>query len=546
LLDFLRSLIAVLVASWVFASGPAAAEAAPGASSPLTRAAVVVDGRALFTVAGIPSYPASRRAAEIAERINATASDPNFEVDQLRLEEQDDGVAIFAGSQRLVVVLDVDAELQGTDRRLVAWAFADNIRQAVTAHRAERTPGHLLRSALYTLAGAAILVAVLWLTHRLTGRMSSFAETRLRRRLQGLESLSFGVIDADQFSSVIRRAIHAAWVLVCIVATSAFLDLALEAFPWTRRAARWLVELLVDPLRVMGNAFIDSIPNLAFLAILFLVVRYLLEALRLFFLGIASGAVKSSSFEPEWAMMTFKLIRWGAIAFAIVVAYPYIPGSSSDAFKGVSVFAGILFSLGASSIVSNTLAGYTLIFRRVFKIGDRVMIGKYLGDVMEIRQQLTVVRTSKNEEVFVPNSSILASEVVNYSALARQGKLILHTSVTIGYDTPWRQVEAMLLEAAARTPGLLKEPAPFVLKNSLDDFYVSYEINVYCDNASRMAALYSSLHGNIVDAFNEHGVQIMSPHFVAQPEQVVLVPKDKWFEPPARPPAEDAGAHSKA
>ena len=546
MVDFLRSLIAVLVASWVFAAGPAAAQTAPPGSTPLTQAAVVVDGRELFTVAGIPSYPARRRAGEIAERISAAASDPDFQVDQLRLEDQEGGTAIFAGSRRLLVVLDVDADLQGTDPKLAAWAFADSIRNAVSANRAERTPGYLFRSALYTLAAAAILAGVLWLTYRLTGRVSSFAEARLRRRLEGLESLSFGVIDADHFSSVIGRAIHAAWVLVCLVATSVFLNFALEAFPWTRRAARWLVELLVDPLRTMGNAVVDSIPNLAFLAILILVVRYLLEALRLFFLGIASGAVRSSSFEPEWAMMTYKLIRWGIIAFAVVVAYPYIPGSSSDAFKGVSVFAGVLFSLGASSIVSNTLAGYTLIFRRVFKIGDRVLIGKYLGDVTEIRQQVTVLRTLKNEEVIVPNSTILGAEVVNYSTLGRQGKLILHTSVTIGYDTPWRQVEAMLLEAAERTPGLLKEPPPFVLKRALDDFYVSYEINACCDDPSRMPALYSSLHGNIVDAFNTHGVQIMSPHFVGQPDQAVLVPKDRWFDTPARPPGENPGAHPKA
>jgi small-conductance mechanosensitive channel len=539
LVDLLRSLIAILAASWLFAA--AAAEVAPEPSTPLTQAEVVVDGRALFTVAGIPSYPARRRAGEIADRIAAAASDPKFQVDQLRMEEQDDGVAIFAGSQRLLVVLDVDAALQGVDRKVVAWSFADSIRKAVTASRAERTPGYLWRSAVYTLVATAILIGFLWLTRRLTARLESLADARLRRKLKGLETLSFGAIDADQLSSVIRRAIHAVWLLVCIVATSAYLDFALEAFPWTRRAARWLVELLLDPLRTMGQAVADSIPNLAFLAILILVIRYLLEALRLFFMGIASGAVRSASFEPEWAMMTYRLIRWGVIAFALVVAYPYIPGSSSDAFKGVSVFAGVLFSLGASSIVSNTLAGYTLIFRRVFKIGDRVLIGKYSGDVTEIRQQVTVLHTPKNEEVIIPNSSILAYEVVNYSALARKGKLILHTSVTIGYDTPWRQVEAMLLEAADRTPGLLKEPAPFVLKNALDDFYVSYEINAYCSDASRMAALYSNLHENIVDAFNEHGVQIMSPHFVAQPDQAVLVPKGKWFEPPARTPARDHG-----
>ncbi len=547
MVHLLRSLIAVLLASWGFAANAAGAAAsdAAQASTPLSTASIVVDGRKLFSVAGIPSYPAGPRAAAIEERISALASDPNFQVDQLRLEEEELGTAIFAGSVRLLLVVDADAELQGVRRGLVASVFLEGIKEAVLTSRAERTPGYLLRGALYTLAATAMLVGLVWLTRRLAGRLASAADARLRRRLDSLETLSFGAIDADHLSSVIQGAIRGLWWLICIVATSVYLNLALESFPWTRRAARWLVELLLDPLRTMGNAFVDSVPNLAFLAILILVVRYLLEALRLFFVGIASGAVRFASFEPDWAMTTYKLIRWGVIAFAVVVAYPYIPGSNSDAFKGISVFAGVLFSLGASSIVSNTLAGYTLIYRRVFKVGDRVLIGKYLGDVAEIRQQVTIMRTLKNEEVVVPNSSILATEVVNYSAMARKGKLILHTSVTIGYDTPWRQVEAMLLQAAERTAGLLKTPNPFVLKTALDDFYVSYEINAFCDDASRVPALYSALHENIVDAFNENGVQIMSPHFIAQPDQAVLVPKDKWFDAPARPPGEKPAAQTK-
>ncbi len=220
-------------------------------------------------------------------------------------------------------------------------------------------------------------------------------------------------------------------------------------------------------------------------------------------------------------------MRMLVVVFAIVVAYPYIPGSESGAFKGVSLFIGIIFSLGSSSFISNFIAGYSMTYRRAFRLGDRVKIGDQIGDVEQIRLLVTHLRTIKNEEVVVPNSTILGNEVVNYSSLARNPGLILHTTVGIRYDVPWRQVEAMLLEAAARTPGLRGVPAPFVLKKELRDFYVSYEINVYCDTPRKMDSLYTELHGNILDVFNEYGIQIMVPAYEGDPEQSKVVPKEQ-------------------
>jgi small-conductance mechanosensitive channel len=217
-----------------------------------------------------------------------------------------------------------------------------------------------------------------------------------------------------------------------------------------------------------------------------------------------------------------------------VVAYPYIPGSESPAFKGVSLFLGVVFSLGSSSSIANIVAGYMVIFRRAFKVGDRVKIGAQMGDVVEMRLQATHLRTIKNEEVIVPNSLIINTDVVNYSSLARKGGLILHTTVTIGYDTPWRQVHALLLAAAERTEGLLKEPRPFVLQTALNDFYVSYELNAYTDRPLEMISIYSHLHQHIQDAFNEHGVQIMSPHYLGDPARAKVVPKEHWYPPPAQ------------
>ena len=224
------------------------------------------------------------------------------------------------------------------------------------------------------------------------------------------------------------------------------------------------------------------------------------------------------------------------LAFAGVIAFPYIPGSESPAFKGISIFLGVLFSLGSTSAIANILAGYTLTYRRIFKVGDRVKIADFTGDVLDTRLQVVHLRTIKNEEIIVPSSMIVNSHVINYSSLARTQGLILHTSVTIGYDTPWRQVEALLLMAAERTPGLMREPAPFILQTSLDDFYVAYELNVYTDDPLKMAETYTDLHRNIQDAFNEYGVQIMSPSYRFDPDRPKIVPKDQWYAAPAKPP----------
>jgi len=224
------------------------------------------------------------------------------------------------------------------------------------------------------------------------------------------------------------------------------------------------------------------------------------------------------------------------VAFAAVVAYPYIPGSGSAAFQGVSIFLGVLISLGSSSVLANIIAGYTMTYRRAFRVGDRIRVNDAVGDVTASRMMGTHLRSLKNEEIVIPNSIILNSQIVNYTSLGRQHGLILHTTVGIGYEVPWRQVEAMLCLAADRTPGLLKEPAPFVLHQSLGDFAVNYELNAYCDNARLMVALYTELHRHILDVFNEYGIQIMTPAYVSDPAQPKLVVKEQWHAVPAAPP----------
>jgi small-conductance mechanosensitive channel len=253
---------------------------------------------------------------------------------------------------------------------------------------------------------------------------------------------------------------------------------------------------------------------------------------------VERGSAQLRGFDPEWARPTFRLVRAGVVVLFLVVIFPYIPGSQTDAFKGVSLFLGVVVSLGSSSFISNIIAGYTMTYRRTFRVGDRIRIGDEMGDVEETSLMVTRLRTTKNEEVVVPNTVILGGNVTNYSSLARKEGLILHTTVGIGYETPWRQVEAMLLEAARRTPGLESAPPPFVLQKALGDFAVTYEINAYTRDARRMNAIYTALHANILDVFNEYGVQIMTPAYEGDPEVPKLVSREDWFTSPARPEPE--------
>jgi small-conductance mechanosensitive channel len=277
------------------------------------------------------------------------------------------------------------------------------------------------------------------------------------------------------------------------------------------------------------------LPNIAFLVVLLVLVRLILRIMRLVFDAIASGRVKLATFDAEWAEPTYKLLRLAVVAFALIVAYPYIPGSSSDAFKGISLFVGLVFSLASTTVVANLLAGYALIYRRAFKVGDRIKTGDIVGVVTQSTLQSTHVRTSRNEDVIVPNSQLLTGIVINYSALAPERGLLLTIVVGIGYETPWRQVEAMLLQAAERTPNLTGATPPHVIVPSLGDFAVNYELRVAVADARDPNAVRTALAKNVLDVFNEHGVQIMTPAYEGDPKDLKVVKPEDWFLPPALP-----------
>jgi small-conductance mechanosensitive channel len=542
---FARGSLLLAAATLVACSSPGLAQSvAPatgaqgGVEAPIDAAQVVIDGRPLFLLRGISAYPAARRAADVADRIRALARDPSFDPATLAVTDGERDSRIGSGTRPVVTITEPDAEIEGVDRRLLAQAYLPLIRQAITAYRTARTRQALLSSA--GRAGLATVLAALAFLAIWRGRhgLRRWLERHYRERVRGVTIRSFEVMRAERIWAVLGSALLLVAAVALVAVVVLYTQYALSLFPWTRAAGSQIAGWVLGPLAVLGSGLVAAIPNLLFLAVLFVVTRYVLRFMRLFLGAVGRGAVTLPGFDPDLADPTFKLLRLAVIVFAVIVAYPYVPGSSSAAFKGVSLFIGVVFSLGSSSAISNIIAGYTMVYRRAFREGDRVKIGDVVGDVTRVRLQVTHLRTPKNEEVVVPNSTVLGSEVVNYTTLAKSAGLILYTTVGIGYETPWRQVEAMLLEAATRTPGLLREPKPFVLQTALGDFAVTYQINVYTDTPPAMTSLYSALHRNILDVFNEYGVQIMTPAYEGDPETPKLVPPDKWHLPPAAPPAE--------
>ena len=499
-------------------------------------APVVVNGKVRFHVVGVTAYPAERRASEISQRIEALARDTNYSPKTLRIEDAGSYHEIFpnASGKVIIRILEADAKSEGILRTVLADTIGNSIAESINDYRHDRKPAVLTKNALYALGSTIVLIVLLYGVFWGFRRVNNYLERRVKLQMQKLEERSQRIFQGGQLWGILLSALGMLRGLTVIFLIYIFTNFALSLFPQTRYTAHRLYQFVVAPLGSIVNGLIDFIPDFLFLVVLYLLTRYVLKLARGVFTAIDQERLKIKGFETDWAWPTYRIARMGIIIFALVIAYPFIPGSDSAAFKGISVLLGVLFSLGSTSVISNVIAGYTMTYRRAFRIGDRVKIGDTVGDVSEMRILVTHLRTPKNEEVVIPNSTILNGEVTNYSTMARDQGLILHTTVGIGYDVPWRQVEAMLLLAAENTEGLLREPAPFIRQKSLGDYAVNYELNAYCGDASQMVELYTKMHRNIQDVFNENGVQIMSPAYKADPAEAKIVPKERWYTPPAK------------
>ena len=530
-------LLLQLILAFSFATGLcyAAPPAKQTVAPPLAAEPVLLDNQSVFTIAsGILAFTPQERARAISQRLNKVSRDRLLSSAMISVVDHETTSDIVVQDMILMTVTEADARAAGIPRQRLTQAYAEKIRAAVKTYKTERSLRNLLIDAAQALAVTLVLVSLLALLKRYVPRLITLIESWKGTRIRTLRFQTIELLHEDRAVAMLLSLLRTLRTIVVIGLLYLYIPLVLSFFPWTEGMAARLFGYIETPLVKVWHAGVTYLPNIFFILVIVVCTVYLLRFIRFLFSEVERQNISLPGFYPDWAMPSFKITRFLVIAFAVVVAFPYLPGSDSPAFKGVSVFLGVLFSLGSSSAISNVVAGTILTYMRAFTVGDRVKIADTMGDVLEKTLLVTRIRTSKNVDITIPNAMVLGSHIINYSSSAQ---LILNTTVTIGYDVPWRQVHELLIAAARSTERIMDQPAPFVLQTALNDFYVSYELNAYTNQPSAMASIYSELHAQIQDRFNEAGVEIMSPHYsTLRDGNMTTIPPDYLpsdYQPPA-------------
>jgi small-conductance mechanosensitive channel len=454
-----------------------------------------------------------------------------------------EGNVVLVGGQLVFGLTPVDVNAVAGETLESVTADAERrLRQVIEETREARNLRALAIAAGQFALGTLLLAAVLWALRRARRMASSRLLRAAAARAERLEAVSAEVLSRERALRIVRAAVAGIYWLVVAVLVYEWLGFTLTRFPQTRAWGEQLTEFLVDVGTRLGGGILGAIPNLVVAIAIFFIARSVVGVLKTFFDRVQGGQIEVAWLDADNARPTRRLVVILVWIFAFVMAYPYLPGSDSDAFKGVSVLVGLMISLGASSIVAQGASGLILMYTRTLRPGEYVRIGDHEGTVVELGMFMTRLRTGLGEELTLPSSLVLGAATRNYSRAVKGEGFVLDTAVTIGYDAPWRQVHAMLAEAARRTEGVLADPVPKVFQTALSDFYVEYRLvcQAVPSEPRPRAIVMTALHQNIQDVFNEYGVQIMSPHYLGDPDQAKVVPKSKWHEPPAAPPA--AGA----
>lgn len=488
-------------------------------SQKINPSSVVLSGESLFEIkVKIGSFSPEERAKAISQRLEAFAEDSSLSIDSLKIEDQSSGTIVLGGDKMILALVDADVKNQNKNRQELAAEYFIKIKVSVQKYRESRSTKNLLFSGLYAfLATITLLIIFKVLSQVLSQTLQSLDASR-GARIPSLRIQNIELLPATQITGILTRTLKFFRLILFLGLFYLYVLLVLSLFPWTKQVGASLSSYLLKSVSGFFQAFFAYLPSLLVIALVVVLTYYILKFVQFIFTEIGKGTFTLPGFYPEWAKPTNKLVTFLIIAFAAIVAFPYLPGAKSPAFQGVSVFLGLLLSLGSSAAVANVVAGVILIYTRAFEVGDRVKVGDAIGDIVEKTLLVTRIRTIKNVVITIPNAAVLNAQIINYSSAAQDPDtppLILHTTITLGYDLPWRKVHEALINAARATAHILPEPAPFVLQTSLDDFYVSYEINAYTNKPKIMAKIYSELHQNIQDKCNEVGIEILSPHYRA-------------------------------
>ena len=481
---------------------------------------VMLDNQELFTIRqGIGSFSAQERAKSITARIEKIADDDVLSPEDLtiKIDPEDKNPSIILGDTVIATITSKDAKLHAVSQEVLAERALAKIKAAIVRYRQERQPDNLFKDAVLTVSATLATVLIFWVIIFISSRVFPQIQRLITSLVPGVVFQNFEIISSQTIGIFSLRVLQFIRTLIILTILYFYLTFVLRLFPWTRKFGDGFLQYFFSALEVISQEIAKYLPNIFIILIIVFITHYLLRAIKPFFTGLERENLVINGFYPDWAKPTYNLLSLLIIALAIVIAFPYLPGFNSPAFQGVSVFLGVLFSLGSTSAIANVVGGIILIYTRSFQLGDKISIGDVIGDVIEKGLLVTRIRTPANRIITIPNSSLLNTNVINFSVSQREFKepLILQTTVTLGYDLPWRKVHATLKEAALATQFIVSEPAPFVLQTSLDDFYVSYQLNAYTDHPSKMVYIYSELHQNIQDKCNEVGIEIMSPHYKA-------------------------------
>lgn len=492
-------------------------QSAPSPAQPQAKFPILFADTEIFAISTSPigSLTPENRAGLIRQNIQAFA-DSKADTKSLKVITLPEGAGIGNDEAMLMIVTSHDAEESGKAVAALADEILGRIQSTVDNYRTRHNWKTYGIGVLLTMLSMAGLRLALYWNHR---GFAWLAVKVLRIETAwkgGIHFKNIQVLSARHIERSILLGLKFMRQLIMLLCWYFFLLLTLSFFPETRKLGARIFDYLIAPFAKIFHAIVGYIPNLFFIFVIGIIAFYTLKLISYVFNLIEDGELKFDWFYADWARPTYQIIRFLVIVTALISAYPYIPGSSSQAFQGVGLVLGAIISFASSSAISNIVAGIILTYTRAFKLNDRVKIGDSIGDVVEKTLLVTRIKTIKQVIITIPNSLVMGAQIINYSTSAAEGGgVILHTSVTIGYDAPWQQVQSLLIEAALATKDILQQPAPFVLQTSLDDYYVSHEINAYTKEPERMANIYSDLHRNILDKFNAAGVEIMSPHYYA-------------------------------
>lgn len=493
---------------------------------------VIVEGDTLYYLfAKRGGHTPQQRAEMNAAAITELGKRFNLQPDSVYIDSSDIVTDLMYGNKVLSSFTDQDGLWEGCSRDQLAAAKRKVIVDKLKVMKDEHSLWQLGKRILYfilVIVGQFLLFKLtIWLFNKLKARIQRLKDTKLKP----ISIQDYELLDTQKqvnllvfLASLLRYAV----MLLQLILT---VPLLFAIFPQTKDLAYKLFSYIWDPIKSIFLGIVEYIPNLFTIFVIWLAVKYLVRLVRYLASEIQSERLKIGGFYADWAMPTFHIVRFLLYAFMIAMIYPYLPGSKSGVFQGISVFVGLIVSLGSSTVIGNIIAGLVITYMRPFKLGDRIKLNDTTGNVIEKTPLVTRIRTPKNEVVTIPNSFIMSSHTVNFSQSARDYGLIIHSEVSIGYDIPWRKTHQLLIEAALNTPGVMDDPRPFVLETSLQDYYPVYQVNAYIKDANQLAQVYSDLHQNIQDRFNEEGIEIMSPHYIATRDgSETTIPKDDLRE----------------